>query len=205
MLVLFCRLPTRKSPEQDTGCGVSLPDSNLNQRSLVVFISEDHHENNSCRQRPPIARLIVTVALFLVLICCATAVAQDKTENKVDETFLKNLQFRAIGPAIMGGRIDDIAVVENNPSTYYVGTATGGIWKTVTTVRRSIQFSTSKARLRSATSRLLRRTRASSGWEPASRTTGKARRGVTESTDRWTPARPGQTWACAIRGTSVAS
>ena len=30
----------------------------------------------------------------------------------------------------MGGRIDDIAVVESNPSTIYVGFATGGIWKT---------------------------------------------------------------------------
>ena len=31
----------------------------------------------------------------------------------------------------MGGRIDDIAVVESNPSVYYVGAATGGVWKTV--------------------------------------------------------------------------
>ena len=59
------------------------------------------------------------------------APAQDKNPNKLDETFLKNLQFRSIGPAIMGGRIDDIAVVESNPSVYYVGAATGGVWKTV--------------------------------------------------------------------------
>ena len=30
----------------------------------------------------------------------------------------------------MGGRIDDFAVVESNPSTFYVGTASGGILKT---------------------------------------------------------------------------
>jgi photosystem II stability/assembly factor-like uncharacterized protein len=30
----------------------------------------------------------------------------------------------------MGGRIDDIAVNERDPSTYYLGYATGGIWKT---------------------------------------------------------------------------
>jgi photosystem II stability/assembly factor-like uncharacterized protein len=30
----------------------------------------------------------------------------------------------------MGGRIDDFAVVEGNPSTIYVGAATGGVWKT---------------------------------------------------------------------------
>ncbi|HEY8233800.1 MAG TPA: glycosyl hydrolase [Vicinamibacteria bacterium] len=43
---------------------------------------------------------------------------------------LKGLELRNIGPAIMGGRIDDFAVVEGNPSTFYVGTASGGILKT---------------------------------------------------------------------------
>ena len=40
------------------------------------------------------------------------------------------LQFRNIGPASMGGRVDDLAVLESNPATFYVGTATGGLWKT---------------------------------------------------------------------------
>ena len=72
----------------------------------------------------------ILIAVFI--ICFASfAPAQDKNANKLDETFLKNLQFRSIGPAIMGGRIDDIAVVESNPSVYYVGAATGGVWKTV--------------------------------------------------------------------------
>ena len=44
---------------------------------------------------------------------------------------LKALKFREIGPANMGGRIDDIAVVESNPCTFYIGLASGGIWKTV--------------------------------------------------------------------------
>ena len=39
--------------------------------------------------------------------------------------------WRSIGPANMGGRIDDIAVVESDPSTIYVGFATGGVWKTI--------------------------------------------------------------------------
>ena len=38
------------------------------------------------------------------------------------------LQWREIGPTIMSGRISDIAVVEANPSIFYLGTATGGIW-----------------------------------------------------------------------------
>jgi hypothetical protein len=50
--------------------------------------------------------------------------------NTSDDPWLKPFRFRSIGPASMGGRIDDFAVVENDPSTMYVGLATGGVWKT---------------------------------------------------------------------------
>lgn len=41
-----------------------------------------------------------------------------------------DLPWRSIGPAVMGGRIDDVAVVETDPATAYVATATAGVWKT---------------------------------------------------------------------------
>jgi len=41
------------------------------------------------------------------------------------------MEFRNIGPAIMGGRVADLAVVEDNPSVFYVGLASGGVFKTV--------------------------------------------------------------------------
>jgi photosystem II stability/assembly factor-like uncharacterized protein len=41
------------------------------------------------------------------------------------------LHFRGIGPATMSGRISDLAVYEANPAVYYVGTAHGGVWKTI--------------------------------------------------------------------------
>jgi photosystem II stability/assembly factor-like uncharacterized protein len=44
---------------------------------------------------------------------------------------LENIAWRNIGPAIMGGRITDLAVLESNPSVFFVATATGGLWKTV--------------------------------------------------------------------------
>jgi len=47
------------------------------------------------------------------------------------EAALKNLKFRNIGPAVMGGRVDDFAVVESDPRIIYTGTAAGGIFKTV--------------------------------------------------------------------------
>src|SRR4029450_1446464 len=51
--------------------------------------------------------------------------------HKSDDPILRNFTWRSIGPANMGGRVDDIAVVETNPSTFYVGFATGGLFKTV--------------------------------------------------------------------------
>jgi photosystem II stability/assembly factor-like uncharacterized protein len=43
----------------------------------------------------------------------------------------KALEFRELGPAVMGGRIDDFAAAESNPNIVYVGVASGGVWKTV--------------------------------------------------------------------------
>jgi photosystem II stability/assembly factor-like uncharacterized protein len=51
-------------------------------------------------------------------------------DAKSFEKLFKGLEWRAIGPANMGGRISDFAVVESNPAQYYVGTATGGVFKT---------------------------------------------------------------------------
>ncbi len=48
----------------------------------------------------------------------------------VTPTHLESLQWRMIGPAVMGGRVTDLAVVESNPAIFYVGTATGNLWKT---------------------------------------------------------------------------
>jgi photosystem II stability/assembly factor-like uncharacterized protein len=42
-----------------------------------------------------------------------------------------SLHFRSIGPAATGGRIHDIEVDPKDPSTIYVASASGGIWKTV--------------------------------------------------------------------------
>ena len=49
--------------------------------------------------------------------------------NWSTDPMLKRFVFRSIGPASMGGRIDDIAVVEQNPYTIYVAFATNGVWK----------------------------------------------------------------------------
>jgi len=59
-------------------------------------------------------------------VFAATGLAQSPYE-----TALKNLRFRSIGPAVMGGRTDDFAVVESDPRIIYLGAAAGGLFKTV--------------------------------------------------------------------------
>lgn len=50
--------------------------------------------------------------------------------NASDDAMLRGFVFRSIGPAVMGGRVDDIQGVETDPMTVWVGLATGGLWKT---------------------------------------------------------------------------
>jgi photosystem II stability/assembly factor-like uncharacterized protein len=44
---------------------------------------------------------------------------------------LSSFRFRNIGPASMGGRLDDIEVSESDPNVMYLGYAVGGVWKSV--------------------------------------------------------------------------
>jgi photosystem II stability/assembly factor-like uncharacterized protein len=62
---------------------------------------------------------------------------KDKDKNKEEkkpgmnaETF-SGLKFRSIGPGASSGRVMSIAVNPKNKFEYYVGVASGGVWKTV--------------------------------------------------------------------------
>jgi photosystem II stability/assembly factor-like uncharacterized protein len=68
--------------------------------------------------------LAVAVALPLVIPSGAAAQQQPRPLARA----LTGLSFREIGPALMGGRISDIAAVD--ATTFYVGFATGGLWRT---------------------------------------------------------------------------
>ena len=62
---------------------------------------------------------------FLVLIAVSAAPAQELPQNWADGT-----HWRSIGPSTMGGRIISLAVYENEPSTWWAATASGGLLKT---------------------------------------------------------------------------
>ncbi|MEW6128056.1 MAG: hypothetical protein AB1757_13530 [Acidobacteriota bacterium] len=82
-------------------------------------------------------RVFLTAFITLTLLSNTLVMAQGGQPqptlpniNMSANPLLKPFKWRGIGPASMGGRIDDIAVVESNPYVYYVGFATSGIWKT---------------------------------------------------------------------------
>ncbi|MDH5589045.1 MAG: hypothetical protein OEZ37_03265, partial [Gemmatimonadota bacterium] len=67
---------------------------------------------------------------FLVTLVPAALAAQSTGGAALLDDVLSGLEFRELGPAIMGGRVADIDAVETNPSVIYVGLATGGVWRT---------------------------------------------------------------------------
>lgn len=85
-------------------------------------------------------RCIVTSILALVLLINFQGLhAQKKqkttkaseTNFELNDSMLNMFSFRSIGPAAYSGRISDLAVNPENPSEYYVGVASGGLWKTI--------------------------------------------------------------------------
>jgi photosystem II stability/assembly factor-like uncharacterized protein len=71
-------------------------------------------------------RRAALAAVYLVLYGLGAGAAAGETAAAVEG----GLRFRSIGPAVMGGRIDAVAVDEERPWSMYIGTASGGVWKT---------------------------------------------------------------------------
>ena len=46
----------------------------------------------------------------------------------INKELVKDMKFRHVGP--IGNRLTTVAGVPNNPLVYYVGAASGGVWKT---------------------------------------------------------------------------
>ena len=74
------------------------------------------------------SRFIIYVLILLVSV--NNTWAKDKKEDKKDKV-LQGVKLRNLGPALMSGRISDIAIHPNNENTWYVGVGSGGVWKTI--------------------------------------------------------------------------
>jgi hypothetical protein len=75
--------------------------------------------------RPP-----TTVASPTATVSSSATPAPSTTPPQLTDVLFKNLKARSIGPAVMGGRVSEIAISPNNPFVFYVALGHGGIFKT---------------------------------------------------------------------------
>lgn len=69
--------------------------------------------------------LFLSIAGSALLLAAAPSAQRPPSLPSID-----GLEWRHIGPASFGGRIDDVEAVPGKPGTIFVGTASGGIFKT---------------------------------------------------------------------------
>ncbi len=76
--------------------------------------------------------LVALVALVALstLRADAQSAASAATAATIPPAAASSLTLRSIGPALMSGRIQDIAVHPTQPSTWYIAAGSGGVWKT---------------------------------------------------------------------------
>ncbi|TQF71095.1 VPS10 domain-containing protein [Pseudoalteromonas luteoviolacea] len=76
--------------------------------------------------------LLKTALAVSIALVTSNALANESDEKSIfnSQTF-EAMKLRNIGPAYMSGRIADIEVDQNNPSTWYTAVGSGGVWKTV--------------------------------------------------------------------------
>lgn len=76
--------------------------------------------------------LFCTTFCFLVGVSSAQDSDQPIAQKKqgLNSSHVSALRFRGLGPALMSGRISDLAVDPTDSSTWYITAASGGVWKT---------------------------------------------------------------------------
>lgn len=72
-------------------------------------------------------KLLFSTTLFF---CISLIHAQNASQEAVKKAS-NGLKWRPIGPAVMGGRVADIAVNPANSSNWYIAVGSGGVWKTM--------------------------------------------------------------------------
>jgi hypothetical protein len=64
------------------------------------------------------------ITSFTLVVCSACLLGQ-----KIPLDQLQDMNIRSIGPAVTSGRVTSVDVPDHDPNTIYVGTASGGLWK----------------------------------------------------------------------------
>ncbi|MGB9912526.1 MAG: WD40/YVTN/BNR-like repeat-containing protein, partial [Candidatus Kapaibacteriota bacterium] len=76
----------------------------------------------------------IAICIFYISFVFSSYTKDTKKSESVEspkrEVNFDNIKLRAIGPAVFGGRVSDIAVNPYNKKEFYVAVASGGVWKT---------------------------------------------------------------------------
>ncbi|MAY21271.1 MAG: glycosyl hydrolase [Flavobacteriaceae bacterium] len=78
--------------------------------------------------------LFLSTALLAQVPSTSAVTVTKALEEKAaftNKSLVKNLPFKNIGPTVMSGRVVDLVVNPENPTEFYVGYASGGVWHTV--------------------------------------------------------------------------
>ena len=72
------------------------------------------------------------LVVLLLLVSGLARAQKDSGPDRpgIDSGTLSALKFRCIGPALMSGRVADLAVDPVQPNTWYVAAGSGNLWKT---------------------------------------------------------------------------
>jgi len=66
-----------------------------------------------------------------IIFFCLLLISSSTQAQVIDLTQLKGMTMRHIGPGTMSGRVTSIDVVRDQPEVIFIGTASGGVWKSV--------------------------------------------------------------------------
>ncbi len=69
--------------------------------------------------------------ITLTLLCLGLALDVSAADVPYDSDLFGGMRARAIGPAVMSGRIASIDASQSDPLQIFVGTASGGVWRSV--------------------------------------------------------------------------
>jgi hypothetical protein len=75
--------------------------------------------------------MLFGLACAVLLIPLLSESAPPSSPDRLDPTLLAGLKPRSIGPAAMSGRVAVVEGVASDPDLLYVGSANGGVWKSV--------------------------------------------------------------------------
>ena len=95
--------------------------------------SHDFKQTNIMKTLFQFALFFISISIFSQQPATKADVVKQSLDDKeklTTSSLVKNVPFTNIGPTIMSGRVADIAVNPNDPTEFYVGYASGGLWYT---------------------------------------------------------------------------